>query len=206
MSKKCPENELDSQNNFEYDFALDSNDYQLISSPLEDLSIDSEDQENLLYDVELESNENSFDFELKDIFPIQVETGDYNKLYNKPSIESIILQGDITLQDLNLKNIYYMTTAEWSLTPNLVSQEGAIYIYSDYEVVDGQNVPGIKIGDGLAYVVDLPFIDVGIRNLLLQHINNRVIHITDEERQFWNDKISVRLDAQDQEKIIFFKD
>jgi len=69
-------------------------------------------------------------------------------------------------------SIFTKTTAQWSKTPNLVSAAGTVYIYSDarsYEeqyVKNGQTltrtvqVPGLKIGDGTSYVVDLPFVNV----------------------------------------------
>lgn len=50
------------------------------------------------------------------------------------------------------------TTANWNAAQGFIPLAGEIIIYDDYEQVDGQNIPGIKIGTGNAYVQDLPFI------------------------------------------------
>ena len=46
------------------------------------------------------------------------------------------------------------------------------------------NIAGFKVGDGLAYVVDLPFVDA----LMDLHMRNDNIHVTAEEKAFWNAK------------------
>ena len=51
---------------------------------------------------------------------------------------------------------------------------------------------GLKIGDGKAYVIDLPFLNDTSGIDFDQHINNTTIHITNEEREFWNNKINCR--------------
>ena len=78
-----------------------------------------------------------------------------------------------------------------------------MYIYSDarsYEEEYTENnetltrtvyVPGIKIGDGSAYVVDLPFVNV-----------------TSEQINFWNNKVNCYLEPEliadgDNETLIF---
>lgn len=43
----------------------------------------------------------------------------------------------------------------------LVPAEGSLYIYSDYRVVSGQNIPGIRIGDGTHLLSELPFLSGG---------------------------------------------
>lgn len=60
-------------------------------------------------------------------------------------------------------DLYYDTTQGWNQHPDLVSEEGTVYIYSDYKQdVDQEfritNIPGIKIGDGFTKVVNLPFV------------------------------------------------
>lgn len=87
---------------------------------------------------------------------------DYNNLRNKPQINSTTLQGNISLQQLGLRSILYGTTQEWNSQQDLISTEGTIYIYSDYQTItiDGveKTIPGIKIGDGKTYLMDMPFI------------------------------------------------
>ena len=89
------------------------------------------------------------------------------------------------------------TTEGWNTQTRLISKVNTIYIYTDrYQDSEGNNVPGIKLGDGLAYVVDLPFIDV----LWQEHIANTDIHVTLAEKMFWNNKS--RAYADDEELIL----
>lgn len=62
----------------------------------------------------------------------------------------------------NTPDIKYGSTSYWTSLSNYIPAAGEIIIYTDKDVIidDGQtkNIPGIKIGDGLAYGIDLPFI------------------------------------------------
>lgn len=98
--------------------------------------------------------------------------------------------------------VFYDTTENWSKQTSLESIRGAIYIYTDYQKKDGADIPGIKIGDGMAYVVDLPFVG----QLYTDHLNDTVVHITSLERFLWNNKVTCFLDNQDMEKLVFTKD
>lgn len=66
----------------------------------------------------------------------------------------------------NEAHIYYSNTAGWDGQPSLIAERGAIYVYSDHRtaVIDGNTVtiPGMKIGDGSTYLIDLPFTDAGL--------------------------------------------
>lgn len=84
--------------------------------------------------------------------------------------------------------ILYGTTAEWNAQPTLVSEANIMYVYTDYRVEDGQNIPNIKIGDGLAYLIDLPFMNMDV---------------TAAEKTFWNDKVRCYLDDVNIENLIF---
>jgi hypothetical protein len=89
--------------------------------------------------------------------------------------------------------VWSATTDEWNEQPQLVSVKDAVYIYTDYKTVDGKSVPGFKIGDGLAFLMDLPFVDAEMQ----EHLANDVIHITAEEREHWNNKVRCYLDGED---------
>ncbi len=102
------------------------------------------------------------------------------------------------------KPLYYDTTENWNAQNTLVSDEGSYYVYSDYCTVDGITYPNIKVGDGKAYVVDLPFVAVNQAELAA-HVNNNVIHITATERNFWNNKVTSYVSASDPETIILTK-
>lgn len=97
------------------------------------------------------------------------------------------------------------TTAEWEYWGRQQSQKGIFYIYTDAATVDGTEIPGIKIGDGLAYVCDLPFITDYLSQVLLNHINDRVAHITQGERQFWNNKVTSYINKENPNNLVFDK-
>ena len=120
--------------------------------------------------------------------PTVITEKDYSKLDNLPVINDETVVGDLTSEDLHI--VAVKTCAEWALLPQIQSRKGEIYIYSDYQHDDqGHNIPGIKIGDGNAYVVDLPF------------STGTDTRITDEDIERWNGKVSVRLEG---EKLIFY--
>lgn len=84
--------------------------------------------------------------------------------------------------------ILQKTTAEWNSEVTLISDKDTIYVYTDYQNKDGVNVPGVKIGDGNAYVIDLPFI----------------FGLTQADIESWNNKIAVRIDDYDAENLIMY--
>lgn len=112
----------------------------------------------------------------------------FDDLLDKPTINGHVLSEGLLGVDLDLVTFDARTTAEWSEDPTSVSQENVLYIYTDYETVtkDGvnYNVAGFKLGDGMAYIVDLPFLTTKYDS----HVANTTSHITQSEREFWNNK------------------
>lgn len=96
--------------------------------------------------------------------------------------------------------IQVKTTAAWQADPSFIAPKGAILVYSDHKsiTVDDKQVPiaGIKISDGLAYVVDLPFITTYLEKQLANHIADNIRHITANERSFWNNKLNMELSGE----------
>lgn len=92
------------------------------------------------------------------------------------------------------------TTEYWAQNPT-VSQKDVIYVFTDHQQLDGEDIPGIKIGDGNAYVMDLPFCD----DVYSRHIADRILHITQEERNFWNNKVTCYIDPFQADRIVFSK-
>lgn len=94
-----------------------------------------------------------------------------------------------------LQEVQYATTDFWNSCRGYAPNRGQIIVYSDYKTIwkDGKEikVPGIKVGSGNAYIQDLAFVGEDIARDLLQHINNRSIHVIPEERAFWNSKLNV---------------
>ena len=82
--------------------------------------------------------------------------------------------------------ILYNTTEYWDSHRGYISKKGYIYIYSDYLLYDNKTIAGIKVGDGSTYLIDLPFLD----KLYYDHIGDMVSHITQAEREFWNNKVT----------------
>lgn len=117
---------------------------------------------------------------------------------NVPEISAEIQSFAIRLND----NLLVATTEEWNSHRELIAQKNVVYVYSDHETnEEGQAVPGFKVGDGLAYLIDLPFND----DLAIRHIYNTGIHVTPEEKEFWNNKVTAYINASDTEQLILTK-
>ena len=105
--------------------------------------------------------------------------------------------------------VYYDTTENWNAKRTFIGERGSIYIYSDAESIDdGEGgttpVPGIKVADGNAYLIDQPFVDAALRNMLIDHINDRIVHITQQEREFWNSKVKAEV-ADGTEMLVLYE-
>lgn len=113
------------------------------------------------------------------------------------------------IQDINeaLKekaSIRANTTATWNAEPDTIGQKGTFYIYIDRTQKQNQhgqiiNYPGIKVGDGSSYLIDLPFID----DLFYDHIHDMNIHVTLAEKEFWNHKVRTQESELDDQNLIF---
>ena len=115
---------------------------------------------------------------------------DYNRLTGDQTSESLYIVSENTVEG-------------WSQTPTYIPKNGEIVLYTDYAKDDRDRpIPAIKMGDGSAFVADLPFVNDDIRNDLLEHINDHVVHITDEERNFWNNKLNYEYDVGDENLIL----
>ena len=91
------------------------------------------------------------------------------------------------------------TTDYWNSKPALLSQKDVFYIYTDYATKrDGQggteNRPGLKIGDGKAYLIDIPF------------VTGDLVDITQEDIDRWNDKWRGYILPSSPENLIFTTD
>ncbi len=95
------------------------------------------------------------------------------------------------------------TTENWNNARGFIPLPGEVIIYEDYEtktytveeygetVTKTVNIPNIKIGTGNAYVQDLAFVDEKTREILMNHINDNDIHVTLQEKLFWNNKVNI---------------
>ena len=133
----------------------------------------------------------------------QVYENDYKMLRNIPTINGVPVIGDKTLSDYRSNVISTNTTEAWRMNPTYIPSNGEIVIYTDKETIETEDevipVPGIKIGDGKAYVADLPFISSGVEELRMHEADNER-HITEEERTRWNNKLNYILN---EEELVF---
>lgn len=101
------------------------------------------------------------------------------------------------IDDLKVR---YGTTEHWNADITLVAARGVIYVYSDHAAItEGgteKNVPGIKIGDGTSYLIDMPFVGDEYAAQILAHVSNTAAHITAAERTAWNAKVSAGIDGE----------
>ena len=89
------------------------------------------------------------------------------------------------------------TTAQWN-AEIFISEKDVLYIYTDYKAITKNNqeyfLPGLKVGDGVSYLIDLPFLNENENSVFNQtvvdHMNNDTAHITEGQRTFWNDKLN----------------
>ena len=117
---------------------------------------------------------------------------DYNTFRNLPSIEGHILKGDTSLSDIGIPYVFYDTCENWDAQSLLITIKDAIYVYTDYKLdEEGRVVPGIKIGDGLGYLIDAPFLSAPYD----EHIADLDIHVTEQNKTFWNNKVRCYMDG-----------
>ena len=123
--------------------------------------------------------------------------------------------------------VKYNTTAGWNAQRTLIAERGILYIYSDHSTItthEGRTlpVPGIKVGDGNSYLIDLPFAsDAEIKSIedavdmvadevvrvaeqLDEHEADSDSHVTNEEKERWDRKVSVRFDEDNPETLVLF--
>ena len=91
------------------------------------------------------------------------------------------------------------TSANWATKTTLKSQLGYIYVWTDYQTSDNTDIPGIKIGDGQAYVLDLPFVDT----IYAQHIADTIAHVTQTDRNNWDSKVTCYIDPNLSTRLCF---
>ena len=117
------------------------------------------------------------------------------------------ISGGINPNAVDYSKIHYDTKANWDRQRFLIAERGHLYIYKDAEVtyISGERVvyPGIKIGDGSSYLIDMAYTVVGSdHEKLTDHLNNYLAHVGTGDRMNWNDKVSVDVNNV-QEELIF---
>ncbi len=117
-------------------------------------------------------------------YPIPVIAGNGGKVLAVNESETNIEWVDL--------NIEHGTREYWNSRKGYIPKPGQLIIYDDYYVDEtGLLYPGIKVGTGNAYVQDLAFVGQHEADVLDDHIRDMVRHITQEERNRWNNKLHV---------------
>ncbi len=113
------------------------------------------------------------------------------------------------IKNISKKNLVYYSnsTYDWNKNPLLISEKNVLYIYTDYKRIREGNeeilIPGLKVGDGSAYLIDLPFLNsAAMEQDFMDHINDKVIHVSLSDREFWNNKLNLELELQDENLIL----
>lgn len=120
--------------------------------------------------------------------------------YQSTNVQDALIEIDSSLTDL----IQSDTTANWNLQPSLIAEKDHIYIYTDHaRLANGTYVPGVKIGTGNAYLVDLAFVNGDLKEIIQNHINDNIRHITAAERNSWNSKVRCFISDGEEEHLIF---
>lgn len=169
------------------------------------------------YDLELE-NSNEEKLEVGKQLDYNLETNQDLVSLDQPETKyefdwNIYLEPIIPNYKKGSRKIYYDTTDNWNAQTFLVSERGSIYIYSDYSHIyengEIKQMPGIKVGDGAAYLIDLPFIvnsnSSAPVDIPWDHFTNTTIHVTQTEKDSWNNKVTTYINSYEPETLIFTK-
>lgn len=119
----------------------------------------------------------------------QHNVGPRDAIDGKVSVRTPI-SGGVYSGQRYIKQIISGTTEYWNSQVSLVAQKDIAYVYTDWRIEDGVNVPNMKIGDGNAYLIDIPFMGGS--------------GVTPEQIAFWNNKVSAAIDPEDEENAIFY--
>lgn len=110
-------------------------------------------------------------------------------------------------ETLDRTAIHYDTTEAWNSSITFIAERGHIYIYSDCstkELEDGSivKIPGLKIGDGTSYLIDMPFVSTGNVDMFIEHMENQSIHVSETDRPNWDNKVSASVDQTTESLIL----
>ncbi len=134
----------------------------------------------------------------------------------KPFEDISATNTQVALKQLNDKinvaqsSILFNTKEGWNAQPTLRTQENIIYVYTNaFKLDSGEEIAGIKIGDGNAYLKDKAFISDYLANKIAElntqfqtHLADNVRHITADERTKWNNKLNCDNEVSDETLVI----
>lgn len=97
------------------------------------------------------------------------------------------------IKQQGLDSIRVDTTASWNAQTTYVPSKGQLIIYMDGTTVDDVTYPKFKVGDGNAYVVDLPFTEGDFEKQLQTHLANQSAHLSATDRTKLENSVVVSL-------------
>lgn len=74
----------------------------------------------------------------------------------------------IDLEQAVEREILSDTTENWNKQRSLIGKANTIYVYTDYMTIGNTVIPGFKIGDGNAYLIDSPFVTDSVKPTIIQ--------------------------------------
>ena len=92
------------------------------------------------------------------------------------------------------------TEAQWNAQPTYIPNYGQMIVFLEKHTGD---YAGIKIGDGMTYIVDLPFVGDYAMKKMDQHIADASTHVSELDRLNWNNKITCQDYITDGEQLVF---
>jgi len=103
--------------------------------------------------------------------------------------------GKVQINRIDGARVYTDSTENWDNSLGFIPEQGEIIVYTDRDRINigGEEflIPGVKIGTGVNYLSDIPFIDAATIQALSDHINDQTVHISQNERNFWNNKLNI---------------
>lgn len=100
------------------------------------------------------------------------------------------------IKNKGLDSIRVDSTVAWSTQTSYVPPKGQLIIYMDGTTVDGVTYPKFKVGDGNAYVVDLPFTEGDFEAQLQAHLANQSAHLSAIDRTKLENSVVVSLEDE----------
>ena len=96
--------------------------------------------------------------------------------------------------------VQFGTVAQWAEQPLFVPNDKEFIVFIDRTVVNDVPYAGIKIGDGISLLSDIPFVGDDIAQSILTelrtHTNNDGIHVTTANKTFWDGKLNYAINGE----------
>ena len=130
--------------------------------------------------------------------------GLYDSLIKQDVATALAGKSDVGHTHNSTAVIKFDTVAGWAARSSYIPVRGELIVITDYaQNSNGENVAALKVGDGLAYAVDLPIVMENIVEELAAHIADTTAHVTPSDRTFWNGKWSGYVSNSSPETLVF---